>query len=326
MLCTLEVLQGTHLLFALCVFVYIMLATIAFNLAGGMYRASGAYIFASAILGLLLSQVAKVLTGEAADSNLRAPMLSILVYMVGMWSVLLAIVISRKFIPKVPLLERNVDASGDIRQVAIGCFAVGVALPFLGLIFGNAPGTIGSALNQFQQFLPLGLMLALYDRIHSTKGRSSLNLIFILGSLYMIALGGIMATSKQALITPLAIYAVVCGALRFKLKPAGLAAVTLCSFFIFYYLVPYAQVVRNFTRGVDTGAESRALSIYWLQHLDEVREMNDVSGDEVVISANMPHYYSENRGFLERLGMLSMDDLMIDTAQVDGFYGYQPTI
>ncbi|MDR3734444.1 MAG: hypothetical protein P4L10_02785 [Acidobacteriaceae bacterium] len=324
LLCVLEVLQGTQPLFAAFVFIYIMLATLAFNLAGGLYRASGAYVFANAILGLIFSQCAKVFLGEPADLNLRAPMTTILVYTAGMGSILAAVAISRRVRLKVPLLERG-HTTDNIRQMAIGCITVGIALSFVLSVIGNDNGSIGAVLNQFVFFLPLGMLLAVYDEIRSSGGRRSVNLFLIIGSLFMILYGGILGTSKQAIFTPLVAYVVVCGALRYKFKLMGLAAMALVTFFMLYYLVPYSQVVRNYTRDLPTYSERIDAANYWLSHIDDVRTEYKANDEDIALDT-APHYYTQDRGFLERLGMVAMDDALIDATDSKGKFGYSPMV
>jgi len=321
-LCTFEILQGTQPLFVGCVFTYIMLATAAFNLAGGLYRASGTYILANAILSLVLALCAKVVFGESADSNLRDPMTTILVYTAGMAGMLVAVAVSRKMIPKVALLERD-DDPADYRQIGIGCLAFALAQPFLLAAMAGGEGTITSALGQFTQFLPLGLLLASYDEIRSSGGRRSMNVIFLLTSLWVIIAGGILATSKQALFTPLAIYAVVCGALRYKFRPTGVFAIAIVAFLLTYYLVPYSQVVRSYTRDISGFSDRVDAAVYWLSHFDEVRAEYDKTNDEFKLATG-PHYYSEDRGFLERLSMVGVDDALINVADRGDKFGYQP--
>jgi len=324
LICAFELLLGTQPLFCACVFIYIMLATVAFNLAGGLYRAAGAFVFANAVLSLIFCQIAKVCVGEAADANLRAPMTSILVYTGGMASILVAVVVSRKLVAKVPLLDRG-RQNENTRQTAIGCIAVGIGMPFLVSAIGADPGSIGTILNQFGQFLPLGLVLATYDEIRSSHGRRSANLALIIGSLYMVFIGGILGTSKQGLFTPFASYVVVLGALRYKLNYKGILSIALVTWIMLYYLVPYAQVVRNYTRDLPTFDEHWDASIYWLNHLDDIRAEYNANDQDIELNSG-PHYYSKDRGFLERLGALAMDDALIDTTDIHGAYGFQPLI
>ena len=321
-LCLFELLEGTHPFFVLCVFAYIMTATVAFNLAGGLTRASGAYILFNALLGILVSLCGKAVLWEPADATLRAPTTTILVYTVSMMVFLFAIAVSRRLLPKVPLLERG-DKADDTRQIAVGCLAAGIGLAMMRLYVNTGYGSIGSAINQMAFFVPLGITLAVYDRIRTSGGRSSASITALVGCVYLVTLGGILGTSKQGIFTPLAAYLVACGALRYRFRLLGVATLGMIMFVAVYYMVPYDQVVRNYTRNYTSFSDQIAGARYWLNHMDEVRTEYNFTTEEVANSRG-PRYFSEDRGFLERLGMIAMDDALIDITDINGTFGLHP--
>ncbi len=76
-LCAIQISQGTSSAFSLFCFFYILVATLAFNVAGGLTQTSGAFIFFNSTLGVIVGLCMKVYLGEPADSNLSAPLLTI---------------------------------------------------------------------------------------------------------------------------------------------------------------------------------------------------------------------------------------------------------
>jgi len=324
LLCLIEILQGTQPVFAAGVFIYIVAATIAFNLAGGMNRPTGAFVMANAMLCLIIGQCVKVILGEPADSNLGAPLLTIAVYCGGMLSILAGVALSRRFLPEKALLERG-DQDSRMSQIAITCTLLGISSGFILAVIGNAPGSIGAIFQQFGQFLPLGMLIAVYDCIRRSNGRKSINTIFVLGALFTILNGGILGTSKQALFTPIACYVIVCGALRYRFKPVNIAAFACILFVVVYYLVPYSQVVRNYTRTIGTYSEQIDAAEYWLSHIDAVRAEYTQANEDTAITYG-PHYFTQSSAFLERLTMIVIDDRLIDVTQERGFEGPRPLI
>src|SRR6266567_4215421 len=95
-LAALQQLQRTSLAFSIYSFLFIVIATIAFNVAGGFTRASGRYVFFYAVLGVIIGLVYKAYLGEPADSNLHSPLLTIQVYVGGISAMLVAVVVSRR--------------------------------------------------------------------------------------------------------------------------------------------------------------------------------------------------------------------------------------
>ena len=77
----LRILEGTPLYFSFCSFGFICIATIAFNLVGGLSRPSGGYIFFYAVLVVIFGISYKAYLGEPGDSNLLNPKMTMLAYL-----------------------------------------------------------------------------------------------------------------------------------------------------------------------------------------------------------------------------------------------------
>ena len=70
---TIQRLEGTDLFFATGCAIFILLTAFAFNAAGGLTRASGAYVFFYSVLVVLIGILYKAFLGEPAQSNLLDP-------------------------------------------------------------------------------------------------------------------------------------------------------------------------------------------------------------------------------------------------------------
>src|SRR5882757_1559742 len=100
----LQQIQQTNVYFTLYSFLFIVIATLAFNTAGGFTRPSGSYVFFYAVLGLIVGIVYKAYLGEPGDSNLRAPILTMQVFTGGITAMFFAVIVSRRISRKRPLL------------------------------------------------------------------------------------------------------------------------------------------------------------------------------------------------------------------------------
>src|ERR1700728_1611617 len=98
-LCSVQLFEGTNPFYSGCVFCFLLVAAIGFNIAGGISYPSGAFILFNAIFTMVLPGVTKALLREPADSNLRAPMRTIEVYLIGMVGMLIAAAVSRRVRP-----------------------------------------------------------------------------------------------------------------------------------------------------------------------------------------------------------------------------------
>src|SRR5437899_7051047 len=150
-LCLIQLVQGTNPTFALCCFCYILVATIAFNVAGGFTRTPGSFIFFNSVLGVIIGLFVKVYLGEPADSNLAAPLLTIGVYLLGMCMMLVAVYLSKRVRPKQALMGRMVTDS-NMQTATVGCLVAGILLQFAGYVIPWGSGSVLSALNQLNRF------------------------------------------------------------------------------------------------------------------------------------------------------------------------------
>src|ERR1700739_3999760 len=117
--------QGTSTLFAICCFLFIVIATLTFNLAGGFSRPSGAYIFFYSWFAVILGLCWKAFLGEPGDANLLMPQLTMQVFLGGITAMLAAVFISRKITPKRALLQ-NFIPENQMQNATIGCMITGL--------------------------------------------------------------------------------------------------------------------------------------------------------------------------------------------------------
>lgn len=191
-----EIYQGTSPYFALCAGVFILIAGAAFNLAGGLSRPSGSYVFFFSVLAVILGLVWKAFLGEPADSNLVQPNLTMEIYVGTMAAMWLAVAVSRKLSLRKPLLGGLVT-DANMKDAAVGCMATGVAVAAVLMLVEIQTGGILSALSQVNRFLPMAVILGVIHEMRRTGGRKSVSLtVFI--SMGIIFLQGVLSFSKKA--------------------------------------------------------------------------------------------------------------------------------
>ena len=309
-------LEGTALYFRFGCAVFILLATFTFNTAGGLTRASGAYVFFYSTLVVIVGVCYKAFLGEPGQSNLSDPRTTIEVYVGGITAMLAAVLVSRRFRRKSGLL--NVMKESQMYRASVGCILFGIAGGFIIALLGESALRLQSAFDQLNQLPTLGIVIGVMYEIRRSGGTRSLNLFIIIGALYTFFMGGIIAFSKQGLLLPLLCWLLPVCALRFRLSWGQVATCLLGGFFIFYYMVPYAQYGRRF-RGDDptvqqTFRQQLAISTGLLEHLDETRKLynDEQSGGGYV------GYYNSPQGFWDRLQFLFIDDRLITVTDQKG--------
>jgi hypothetical protein len=312
--------QGTNPFFSLYSFLFIVIATIAFNLAGGLTRPSGAYVFFYAVLCVILGLCWKAFLGERADSHLIWPLLTMQVFLGGITSMLGAVFISRRITTKRPLLGRMVTDE-NIQNSTVGCMITGLVLTAILTLVPRQNGSVLSSLAQINRFLPMAMILGVIHQIRKSKGTSSINLIVLISGA-TIFMGGIIGFSKEGIFTPIVCWLIAVGSQRYKIKPYQAIGLIILAIFMVRYLVPFSQYGRNFRSSSGSAFEDAKIAASFLVDLENVRKKS-AEAVEGLDDANQG-YYNSPQGLFDRLQMISVDDLLIDVTESKGSFGYAP--
>jgi hypothetical protein len=318
-----QLLEGTHLYFAVCSFLFIVVATVAFNLAGGFTRASGAYVFFYAILAVIFGLICKAFLGEPADSNLTAPNLTITVFLGGITAMLGAVFISRRLTIKRALLQ-NIVPDENLHNAAVGCMVIGFVILVL---FTGAPhqeGSVLSALAQINRFFPMAILLGVIYQIRKSGGKSSVNLSVLISAAVVFGTG-LLNYGKEAMFTPLVCWGIAAMSQRYKIVISQVIGGVIAIALIFYYLVPYSQYGRNFRDPDQSLSDNIKTSLSLLSNLDEVRKISHETEEEQR-EVNGGGYFNTPQGLFDRLQMISVDDGLIAYTDQNGTFGPAPII
>lgn len=321
LLCIAQLLQGTSAVISLCCFLFIVIATIAFNVAGGFTRASGGYIFFYAVLAVIVGISWKAFLGEPAGTNLKQPSLTFQVYLGGITAMLAAAFFSRKLTAKRPLLA-NMVTDENMLNAATGCMIAGLSLTAITTVFAPQPGSVLSAISQVNAFLPLAILLGTIAQIRKSDGTSSINLpVLLSGSAVFIS--GLIVFSKQGIFTPVLCWLIAAASQRYRVTLYQGLGLILAIGFMGYYLVPYsgygktvlsASFMENVNSSID--ALSRLQQIH-----DQAHQM-----PEAIIEDRVQAYFDTPQGFFDRLQMISPDDALINVTEENGNIGYLPIL
>jgi hypothetical protein len=321
LLCVIQLLQGTNSTFALCSFLYINVAALAFNVGGGLTRTTGTFVFFNSVLGVIIGLCMKAYLGEPADSNLQAPNLTMAVYVAGMCMMLVAVFLSRRLSTKHALLGKMVT-DANMQTATVGCMVTGFLIYFAGFVLPGGNGTVLSAVNQINRFFPLAVMLGVLNTNRRSGGTRSVNLPILVSGTFMF-ITGVLGFSKEGMITPFVCWLIAAASQRYRISRFQMGGIALVAFFIFYYLVPYAQYGRNYREEGEVFNVDTSLSL--LSNLGYVREQYYASSTES-LDERVQGYFNTPQGFFDRLEMVSIDDALANRTQQFGTYGFTPVI
>jgi hypothetical protein len=316
--------EGTNPAFSLGCFGFIVIAAVAFNFAGGFSRPSGAYVFFYATLTIIVGICWKAFLGEPADSNLEDPLLIIYAFLASICMVFVAVLISRKLVTKRAILGGLVN-DGNMQTATIGCLITGLILTVILMFSPVEGGSVLSALNQLNRFLPMAVILGVIHVIRRSGGTRSVSLPVLLAAGFMFA-GGILSFSKEGMLAPIACWVIAASSQRYRVSRSQLIGGILVVIFIFRYLVPYSQYGREFHE--DTFSGNLSASISMLSNLQNVREQYLLTSEEASEEEDMAisGYYNTPQGFFDRLQVFAIDGALIVHTQQFGALGYYPII
>jgi hypothetical protein len=302
---------------SLLYFAFVILSAIAFNLAEGFTRLTGAYVFWYSMLIVIVGVTWKAVLGEPADSNLVDPLLDMSLYAASMVMLLLVTLLNRKMDFR-PLGVGGGFSKAELNYTAagLGCIVVWLGILYAVPIFGNAPGGIVSALTQVNVFGPLGIILLTIGAIKDSGGRRSVNLISQCVFVY-VAYQGLTSYSKQVMILPMVCWAVGAFYARLKVRFVHVVAVILMAVVSFAFISPLSAC-RDLAETKDDFGHV-VLAYYFLTHWDyfqaHVKQLqeNEAAGNE---NGTSEYYDTPQGSLIERLSMISPDDgLFTFTAQ-----------
>ncbi|MGA8937709.1 MAG: hypothetical protein WB439_00965 [Acidobacteriaceae bacterium] len=314
--------EHTNLFFSLLYFAFVVLSVVAFNLAEGFSRLTGAYIFWYSTLIVIVGVTWKAMVGEPADSHLFSPLLDMSLYVASMLMLLLVTLLNRK------MDFRSIGVGGGFSSAelnytgaGLGCLIMWFGIIYADEIFGQAPGSLVSALVQVNVFGQLGLILATIGAMKDSGGRRSTNTISIVAFSYFGYLS-LISVSKQAAITPMVCWVVGVVYARLQVRFVHIVAVICMAAVSFGFISPLSAS-RDLFEGLDN-VQHLQLEWFLLFNPKVLREhvaQLDVNQE----STGVGEWYDKPQGSLiERLSMIPPDDELLDYSSEGHYEGMAP--
>jgi len=317
-------LEHTNIFFSLLYYVFLILSVVTFNFAEGFTRLTGAYTFWYSTLIVIVGVTWKAVVGEPANSNLFSPLLDMSLYTASMVMLLLVTIVNRKMDFRSMGLGGGFSKSElNYTAAGLGCLIVFLFIVYANVMFGQAPGSLVSALVQVNVFGQLGLILATIGAVKDSGGRRSTNMISIIGFTYFGYLG-IASFSKQSMIGPMVCWLVGAFYSRLKLRFIHVVALILMAVGSFAFISPLSAS-RDLAEGLDYPGRI-ALAANLLVHYSVLHaHVKQLEEQEALGGLN--NYYDKPQGSLiERLSMIPPDDELLTFSAAGHYEGLAPVI
>ncbi len=330
-LLVLQLASGTHPLFATCIFFYTLLAGTAFNFGGGLYTYTGSFIAFQSLEVVLISQVAKLILWQPADSNLQTPLHTAGIYVAGMAAECAAVIVCSKYRRKEPIFDSRKDES-RMMEMSIAGSMLGIVASFLLFTLGlQSEGGIKQAsiwgyLNQLQYFLPLGIMLGTAYLIRASDGKRSARWWTVMPIVYM-SLQGVALNSKQGIFQPVFTWLLVCLVYRYKFSKLQIAGIIAYVIFGAYIIFPVVQYSRAYVREGNLIQRAQLVYQFTTQNgLIAIREayINDEELESESADEHYFFYYGRDMQLLDRFSLIETEDAVVRYAERVGSYGLEP--
>lgn len=315
-------LDRTDLFFSACSFTFIIVAALAFNLAGGLTTASGGYVFFYSVLGVIFGLFWKAVLGEPAQSNLFEARLTIEVFLAAIFGMLAAVVVSKRLTRKRPFLG-DANNLSNLQSASTGSLMFSIIIIVLELYVSRSNGGLFSALVQVNRFSELAILLGVTYQIRKSGGRTSVNFPALAATGILWLQGGILGFSKQAMFTPLICWTLAASAQGYRMKKAQVIGGSLMLLFLIRFMVPYAQYGRS--QAVGGIAGNFGVAVRLLSDLGTVRDRY-VTNQKASEASGGNSYFSTPQGLFDRLQMIYPDSTIIEATERLGTYGLYPIL
>jgi hypothetical protein len=297
-----QIIEGTSIITVVLSALFFLASVAAFNLCGGFRYPSGAYVGFCSLLTVLLAMFAKAAMGQPFERNLLAPQKTLLVYVVGMSSMLAAAYVNRKLRPKRGLLER-LEVGENSLSIGVGCLVIAIFVPLI------LPPTLVSTFVQGNYFYVLAILIPVYNTVQQSDGRRTFTLVafssWVLGTL-----GGLLTFSKASMFGSSFAWGLSAVSAGYRTSIRKLVFLIVIGVAVTGVLTPLSQVGRVEGRSLPAG-EALALIVNLVSHPLELRAQYEEQSEGFLESGVFYHMFDGPEGLLDRLNMFAVDDALI---------------
>jgi hypothetical protein len=231
--------------------------------------------------------------------------------------------LSRRFSTRRNIVRFTARDLENLKNTSAGLLVIGLFSQILLTNYNTGgTGTIWTALNQLNIFIPMATILATYYEICISRGTRSMNWIVLVSMLYVAGFGFI-AASKQGMYQPFFSYFLVCAALEYRFRPLQVLAILGWLAFAVGFMFPWAQYARSMTRqSTLTGTVDATIALLknpatlpamYQWYSDSLKANEDIN--QVSLCYDHPH------GLMDRESLICQDDRLIDLTQHTGPVG-----
>jgi len=316
--------QHTSLSFSLLYVGFVILATVGFNIAGGLTSPAGAYVFFFALLTNIVGVTYKAFVNEAADTNLLTPSLDMACYLATMIVLVPVIIVNRSLGTRRNSLAKRLTAGRlNYTTAGFGCLIAGIAMLLVPMfVTSSSTGSVVSLLNQINFFFPLSVILGTIGAIKDSGGRRTTSLAN-LTSMFLSTGFGLLAYSKEGMLGAGFAWIIAVAYCRFTLRKVHIVFLALYAVVAFIVAPVWAGGRMDIPVTGQSLPAAISLAIYEAENYERLEGMlsTELENDK---DADITHYLNKPQLMVERLTMMAADDMLFAYSDRGNFEGYRP--
>jgi hypothetical protein len=321
-----ELIAGTDFYFVSMASIALVCACITYNIVGGVGTIAGFGFSGFAVSTIVVSQIGKAGTLERADQNLDAPHLTITVYAVYFFALMVGAFVFSRVRLRLPK-PAEPETPTQSHYLYIFSLAGGLIAAIGGLAETLAGG---AAIKSFFHgvylvlgyLLPFSLVLAVDARIRSTSGRHSFGWLALWPTLAM-ELEGFIYASRQGFVEPVAIIFLTCYFRGFKFRRKHFAAVMALGAAFFLFVSPYYLYSRGWRVNPTIGELASTMWRVLQSAPDQWQTIKANVGNAALASPGAVNYFDTPGAVtLNRFALVGPDSTLIGACSTGYHYGF----
>lgn len=319
-----EVTAGTSALFAALVAATLICIGVTYNCLGGLSTIRGMAFAAFALGTLVISQCAKVIFRQAADKALEAPRLTIEVYSVFYFCVLVGCFVYGGVRFRLPRPSEPVTPAQADLQYAIAVLtglAANITYEYYESSSAQAERSNGahSISLAFTPMLLYSIVLAVKRRIDVTDGRHSFGLKVFFPWIAVVIFG-MIETSRAHIMLSTVTYAISCYSSRFRFRTIHYCTAILGVAVCILVVSPFEMLSRGPIR--ELGFTDRiSEGFLLLTSSSNQRAFAESDNSDAPFPPREDYYDHIGPSFLSRLSAIRLDSNMINACTGGFHYG-----
>ena len=309
---------GSDVAYSLLVGLFTLLTGITFHAAGGFRTIIGVCVLNLACQHVIISQVAKIIYNERADSPLYEPILTLCVYCAGMTSLLAGVYFLRSVrILEIPsALVPRFEPRWLLTFALLSTLAAFVRFIVV-VAFSHQTGGIIGPIRSAVVLPSMAVAASTVYTICVSKGQRSLSWINA-PSLLMVIIFGVLGAARSEMSFCLITYTITCLGYGYKLRLKHFACFALLAFIANVYLFPYALYARGFTRTHDA---NKNISVAWILFVDVVQDPQKYAKRTNTLhytssaQRRIESYFNNHDNSMNRYHVISSVDAIVSASQ-----------